>query len=470
MTFQGCLVVQHPGTPNSEARKENTGPANRSSVDSIAASGGWEIIVGDQSERLAATVPPSELAVCATLLAKTAGVKKLHVVIAPASTSCFFVKLKPSDDIDIRDRSALTYELEDHLPIDAESMAADFVAIESPSDEAGTVGALAIPVHPWKSVVDAFESADLPVRSIVPAAVLAVRALSSGGDLAETVRWLLVDGSRCDCLCVRNETILSWHHVAADAGALRPLLMLDHSNADRTVVLGADPQQVESIRQIQGDVDVDSASAGAFVADGAQLLLDNRSQRWFDLRKDALGPTDPLRAIGAQLRWVGLAAALCFFVLAIGGWWRANRIESEIAATRDLQTDLFRETFPGTRVPGAVLRRVRSEHTRVANSRGQNLDVKIPPPATVVLYELLAALPDDIRYRIEEIDIQKGNVQMTVLVKASGDVTTIVDAIAARGFSVQSPGFRRSDDNENEWTVPINATWVGRQTSDEASS
>ena len=185
------------------------------------APGSWQIIVGDQSDRLAAGVPPVELATCATLMIRAAGLKNPHVVIAPSSTACFFVKLTPSDDIDARDRAALTYELEDHLPIDAESMVADFVKIESPAEIAGTFGSLAIPIHPWHEIVEAFESADLPVRSIVPSAVLAARAASDGGDLAETVRWLLIDGPRCDCICVRNETILSWNHLSVETSAMK---------------------------------------------------------------------------------------------------------------------------------------------------------------------------------------------------------------------------------------------------------
>ena len=450
MALPGCLVVQHPA-------------GNGSQSDSVAANGGWEIIVGDQSDRLAADVPPGELAVCANLLAQTAGIKNLNVVIAPASTSCFFVKLKPSDDIDLRDRAALTYELEDHLPIDAESMAADFVPIESPSGEAGTIGALAIPLHPWHSIVEAFESADLPVRSLVPSSVLAARERSEGGDLAETVRWLLVDGPRCDCICVRNETILSWNHLATDESALRRQLLLDHAESDRTMVVGADPRQLELIRSIVPEARLDETRLGQSVRRGASLLLDNRSQRWFDLRRDALGPSDPLRAISKQLRWVAVAAAICFLALAIGGWWRSSRIDSEIDSIRNQQADLFREAFPDARIPGAVLTRVRSEYTRVAKSRGKNLDVEIPPSATMILRELIAALPDNIRYQIEEIVIDNGTAKIPIVVNKSGDAGDIADAIKRHGFQVPDIGSNARDGNPNEWESEIEATWIGHQ-------
>ena len=439
MSILGCLVIQHAASDDQP--------------------GSWEVIVGDQSENLAPDVPPTELAVCAKLLAGMTDLKSIHVVIAPASTSCFFVKLHPSDDIDARDRSALTFELEDHLPIDAESMVADFVPIESPSGEAGAFGSLAIPVEPWRSVVEAFESADMPVRSIVPSAVLAARALSEGGDLAETVRWLLVDDGRCDCICIRNETILSWNHLSVDEPSLRRHLILDRLPIDRTVVVGADPPQLNVIRTAQPDVQAADASTRESVFHGTRLLMDNRSQRWFELRRDQLGPSDPFRAIGKQLRWVAVAAGLCFLALSVGGWWRASRIENEIAEVQERQAELFREAFPGSRV-SAIMLRVRNEHKRVANSRGQNSDVEIHPSATMILRALLRSLPEDVRYHVQSIDINNGEVALDVLIKNREDAEPIVNAIMKGGFSVRPPNPSRSENDASKYNAVINATWL----------
>ena len=44
MSIPGCLVIQHPGGDDTP--------------------GSWQIIVGDQSDRIAAGVPPVELATC----------------------------------------------------------------------------------------------------------------------------------------------------------------------------------------------------------------------------------------------------------------------------------------------------------------------------------------------------------------------------------------------------------------------
>ena len=152
-----------------------------------------------------------------------------------------------------------------------------------------------------------------------------------------------------------------------------------------------------------------------------------------------------------------------------GGWWRSNRIEAEIANVRAQQADLYRDAFPGARVSGAILKQVRSEHMRVANSRGRNLDVEIPPSSTMILREILAALPSDVRYRVQNIDIVKGVVSLVVLVKSSRDASIITNAIEARGFKVPSPNVRRNVDDDRQWEAPIIATWVGRTTTPEVS-
>ena len=146
-----------------------------------------------------------------------------------------------------------------------------------------------------------------------------------------------------------------------------------------------------------------------------------------------------------------------------------SRIETEIASVQAKQADLFREAFPDMKVPGAVLRTVRSEHTRVASWRGQNVDIEISPSATMILREILNALPVDVRFKVQDIDIVDGVVDLTLLVKISGDASIIANAIGARGFEVELGRVSRPEEQENQWTVPISATWMGRESKPEVS-
>ena len=86
----------------------------------------WRIHAADDFRTLPkASEPTAIVATVKELLANSKSVRS-GWIIAPASSSCFFSHLSLPPEIDGKDRRSLIYELENHLPIDAESMAADF--------------------------------------------------------------------------------------------------------------------------------------------------------------------------------------------------------------------------------------------------------------------------------------------------------------------------------------------------------
>ncbi len=417
----------------------------------------WRLVVGDQTEQLSIDVPPEELPVCAKLMIGLADRHHQTVILAPASTSCFFCLLQPADVVDIRDRQALLYELENHLPIDAESTVADFVPLPAADDQT-TVSAAAIDLKRWKGIVDAFESADLPVRSIVPAAVLAARALCRRIDFGATAELYLVDDDCVDVIAVRSETILGWKYLPLQPTAIRRHKVLDPTPIDLAIVAGLDPNDHESVASPE-HVTFMPDDRDELIIQGAELLLESSSSRWFELRRDALTAGDPLRAIGRQLRWVAVAAAACLLAISVGGWWRTQRIETEIANLQSQQAELFRKAFPESRVPRAVVRRVRSEHSKVLASRGQNSDIEIPHSATHALRRLLGALPVGLRYRITRIEIRDGQVDLQLQVRSALDAGKIATSISGAGFQVAPPGTRQVD--QGTFESNLQAIWVG---------
>ena len=438
MSFQDCLVVER--------------------------SDDWLIVVGSQTDCLGLGVPPDELVSGVKRMIKQAGLKNPSCVLAPASTSCFFSTLDAGEEIDIRDRAALTYELEDHLPIDAESIVADFVVIPSSSSEQSqrgkSVASVAIETDRWRQVAESFESAGIPVRSIVPAGVLASRSICRDLNLAELVELLLIDGPQCDVITVQSETIIAWKHANLDPGVLRRHRLLDRVGSDRVIVIGADETQQSMIQDVYGEIEVAPDSIQSHLTRGAELFLSNQSQRWFDLRRDQLGPSDPLRPIQTQLRLATLAATLCLAALVVGGWWRTHRIENEIANIHSQQQQLFQEAFPGTKVPAALLRRVRSEHARVLGSRGASSQVDVPHSAPDILRELLAALPENIRFRFKSIRILNGQVDIDLQVRSPVDAGALATSLSSAGFVVKPPVTTQKD--AKTFDSVLEAEWTGR--------
>ncbi len=419
----------------------------------------WMIVVGDESEQLTGDQDAGQLAACADQLAKRSGIKNPNCILAPDSTSCFFARLSPNADIDVRDRTALAFELEDHLPIDAESMVADFVVVPSSQMEK-TVAAVAVPTERWKKIAEAMESSGLPVRSIVPRAILAARALSDSIELDETTELLLVADDQCDAITLENRTIAAWKYFRVDADPLRRHRLLDGGDAKTVLVTGSDANQQSTIADVYPSAIRHAESTDAAVLRGASALLTHPSNKWFDLRRDALGPSDPLRAIQKQIRLLGVAAVTCLLAVAVGGWWRATRIEQQLAGVRAQQQQLFREAFPNSQVPGALLRRVRSEHTKVLGSRGATTEIDIPVSAPTILRELLSALPGTVRFRITRIKILDGRVDLDLQVRSPVDAGALATSLSAAGFDVEPPGTTQKDAQTFESL--LEAKWVGQ--------
>ena len=454
MSFRDCLIVERPND--------------------------WLIVVGGETEHRASDVSSDELVTCVNLMVKLAGLKAPNCLIAPAANSCFFATIQGGEELDVRDRRALTYELESHIPLDAEAMVADFVvavtptkqtkdadklapAVETAEGERGkSVSAVAVEFSRWRELAEALENSGIPVRSIAPSATLATRALLEELHLSGPAELLLVDCGQCDAVKVEGDSITAWKHLAMDDATIRRHRLLDSGEIAQGVVVGADPSQLAQLREAYMDVDVRAIDRPleSLWIDGAQLALTKQSPRWFDLRRDQLGPSAPLRPILPQLRLVTAAAILFVLAIGIGGWWRVRRIEQAIDQINFDQRAAFEEAFPGSQVPAALVRRVRSEHSKVLGSRGATAEINVPQSATEVLRELLSALPESVRFRISRLKILNGRVQLELQVRTAVDAGALATALKSHGFEVEPPVTTRKD--ARTFDSVLEASWPGR--------
>ncbi len=443
MSFRDCLIVER--------------------------SDGWFIVVGSETERVALDVSIEELFTCVQLMVKIAGLKTPNCLIAPASTSCFFATIQGGKELDVRDRSALSYELESHVPLDTEEMVADFVVTASTTKQNEPdkrVSAIAMEYCRWRELAEALEKSGILVRSIVPSAVLATRAICRELSPSGRTEFLLVDQQNCDALTVESDSIQAWKHLRVEGPPLGQHRILDASNIASVIVVGADASQLELLRDTYHDVDLQTLdrSIESLWIDGAKLALTKQSPRWFELRRDQLGPSDPLRPILPQIRLVAAAAIVCMLAIAIGGWWRSKRIEDAIGVLNAEQRTAFEAAFPDSQAPAALLRRVRSEHTKVMGSLGATSDIDVPQSATVVLRQLLAALPDSVRFRIKSLKILNGQVDLEVQVRTPVDAGVLATSLESHGFEVEPPVTTRKD--AQTFDSVLEAKWIGGRPGD----
>jgi type II secretion system protein L len=442
MSFPGCLVIERTAD--------------------------WLIVVGNETDTIGVSASAEELATCVSLLVKQRGIKNPQCVLAPASASCFFATLEPSSDIDLRDHAAMTYELEDHLPLDAESMVADFSVVPSTADQK-TVSCVAIEIHRWRAISDALEAADISVRSIVPAAILAARSLCLDFNLTDNLQLVIVAGNDCDLIKLNAETILSWKYSQLDLNLLRRHQLLESTThaCDHVLAVGTTQQQQAIIRQAFPEAQFAQTPTLEHLTAGAELTLLKPAEHWFDLRRGELGPADPLRPIQSHLRLAAIAATVFLLAMLGGGWWRTQRIESEIDRIKDLQAELFQTAFPGTTVRGDVAFRVRREHQSLMGLRGAaTKDIDLPQSAPSILRELLSALPENMRFRFTSIKVLDGHFVLDVELRDFVDAGEISDALSKAGFIVDPPQVTKKEAGSESVGAVLEGDWVGRATDD----
>ncbi|TWU58429.1 hypothetical protein Poly51_12070 [Rubripirellula tenax] len=407
---------------------------------------------------------PAELAEAVAAWIEASGYKKSSCVIAPRSTSCFFAKLTLDSDADVRDRSAMAFELEDHLPVDAESFVADYVVTDSESASHKTVSAIAIEHLRFIDIAEAFEAVGIPVRSIVPTAVLAARSIAHRHPASVDARIWLADATHFDSIGFSDGRIAAWKHLPLDSDAILQHIALDIGSDQKTYIISDNIDTLEMLKSAS----LGSESMGESLSDhiqfGAAAYLADQSGPWFDLRRDRLAPTDRLRALRTQLRFLAIAASLFCIAVAAGGWYRKSRIEAEVASVLNRQQDVFKAGFPGTKPPAAIVRRVRSEHAKVIGSRGTPA-VNVPTPAARVLRLVLASLPTETRFRIEGISINDGSVRLDLQVRSPVDAGKIASSLSVAGFNVNPPVTNQKD--TQTFTSTIEAQWKGRPSVDD---
>ncbi|TWT52716.1 hypothetical protein Pla22_03420 [Rubripirellula amarantea] len=443
-----------------KAKKDKS--ANRIASVCVVAheSHGWTLRYNDHSEVLPEDATADQIAQQVKESSIASGHANVPVVLAPSSDDCFFYCLCEDGDLDLRDRAALKFELEDHLPIDAEVMVVDFVDVVR--DDRPAAACVAIAWKKWKAIADAIEDAGHTVNAIVPSTLLVTRWVELL-DPSQGRRLLLItDNDRCDQVELYDGKIVDWKVMAFNEKTLqlqKSLRQIDESVEVR--LLDEEGDHRAAIESIYPDVNVLSNSYHDIVTRGSAAYLRESSKDWIDLRRDELAPADSLRGVRTQLRWLGLAVASFLVAISVGGWWRAQRIESAIEDLRNQQVQSFRSSFPDTRVPSALLRRVRSEHARMLGSRGAKTSIDIPISAPFVLKRLLMALPDTVRFQIDRIEITNGEIDIELQSLSPVDAGRVAEALSQFGFAMKPPITNQSEDGT--FNSQIRGNWLGPQ-------
>lgn len=427
---------------------------------------GWLIQVGQELSALPTDASPNSIAERFGELCETVNGADNRCVLALASSECFFVHFDPPDSIDPKDRSAVQYELERHFPLDAESMVSDY-RVDGSSRR---ISAVAIETNRHRDVVDALENAGTEIVSILPASLLVARATLDWKNGDGPFRLILLNRAAAESLLVDDHGVHQWRRFYDTDELQRHHGSSGYpDDAIETIIVGR-----KDVALDQGDaIQRCELSAQQLAAQGASIALAGRWGRWLDLRRDALAPADPLYAVAQPLRWLSLAATICFLVIIGAAWYRNERISEQSSAVLDQQRSEFEAAFPDRRVPVLMLRSVRNEYSKTLGSRGGGNAIQLPIPATMVLSDLFRGLAHaqrdgGARYRLLDIDISDGECSLTVRAEDAIQIGTIAKSLETVGLQVSPPDSQQIDPSKEEpiptYQSTITAVWSADQT------
>lgn len=486
--------AEHAPEPASAPVSVPKRSANQSAKSSIVSGGclvvratsGWLIHCGSSKQMLPSETDVPEIVGVAKEALDRDGGASMKCVIAVESVDCFFVEANVPNGIDVRDRTAVSFELEHHFPLDAEAMAADFCVAPAMEDEGQRIAALAVDAERLKPLTEAFQEQGIEVVLIVPTSFLIARAVVERSALDSSLRsassshpsvdtavdlWLLED-DHCEAMRVDGDGVWRWKQFSDGEDGLESdhnVVVARGGNGGQvfsTVVIGQDASTFQkSPLASSRNVDAFETDTAGLLSAGASIALGDRWGRWLDLRRGDLAPADPLYAVAQPLRWLALAAVFCFLICSIAAWFRGERIQSEIENVLSRQRAAFQEAFPGRRVPIALVQSVRREHKKVIGSRGGDDAVEVPVPATEIISQLYrgfenARQDQRVRFRLIDLNVTSGEVSITVRVRETAQVVALTKALEDVGFTVSPPATDQIDPSKDERVVTYQSTMV----------
>ncbi|MEM9420561.1 MAG: type II secretion system protein GspL [Planctomycetota bacterium] len=372
-------------------------------------------------------------------------VKEQYAAIGPlilALPSHWFLAATISDDGLLRRQrqQGMIYRLEEQLPIDAEQFTADFV--ESSGDAMG----IALLHDRVKPILEALEAEGLTIAHVCPTGLLLHDAWRSS-QVSTTGTYCLLLQSTLPHACPNNLTTTStpprnsisntpaeisggtsvgeemwfdllrcsegalrdWRRIPGNSDQLcQEISAVFGGNKDAPIqTLGEDAET--AVHESPQEVNPSSYTTNKVFEEAAtqahRVLLEGRTLTP-DFRRGVLAGRGNWQRVAGPAQAAMIALALLLISITVINVWQAQKLTTEANEQNEAQAALFRETFPGKRVPSAILSRFRSEAARAKGMAGT--DDTLPSPATTLadLEQVLQGLPENLRFRILELRIE----------------------------------------------------------------
>ena len=341
-------------------------------------------------------------------------------------------------------RQAMLFRLEEHLPIDAEEMTADFV----PAVAGGTALGVAVASAPLVHLVGQLAEAGIETAAICPTPLLALSEALRAGENADAEYWLLAAPSHVDVFRVADGRPRAWHTTAPEAEEVVRAVkaeMLAHPGplpSPCTAVIGPLPAgHTADVCAAAGLAcrTVEHASIAELAARSAARLLEGEEAGWVDLRRDRLGHENPWGRLAVPLKAALITAIVALAAVSAAAHLRAYRYQAVVDGALAEEAALHQQVFPNTRTPIDVLSRLASETRRLEGLRGSTGAVPEPFSALDAFNQVAGGVPADLRIRIVDIRVDAAGLLIEGQARTHADAEKLAQAIRSGGQFTSDP-------------------------------
>jgi type II secretory pathway component PulL len=378
---------------------------------------------------------------------KNAGYQGEPVVVALGSNWSLAATIEVNRPQELRDRRTMLFRLEEHIPWSVEDRVSDFVR------SGPTALMVVVPSQPLAEFFHRLQSLGVQIQSIVPLPLLAAL------EHLERDKWpakhvvVFEHQGWADALVVDERQLVSWRSFPVSAASVAQELKRLAVDSGRAVVLigyglSDCATSVDTLASanviaspaLQDEVCTSLACAAAAKVGRGQL------EPPIELMRNEFGRSRSNPVLRRYL--VATTCAFAILLLSTCGalWYRAQSANSEADILSSRQKELYRDTFPNSKVPVGIKIRMESELATLRGLKGDDASLPSSISAGTVLHRMLAAMPTDRRFRLLEIRIEEGRLFLDGEVIEHGDAELIVHGLRAGGFEVASPRTQRLDD------------------------
>jgi hypothetical protein len=371
------------------------------------------------------------------------------MLIGLASHLCLSASIEHASARD--GRQAMFYRLEEHVPVSAEEMWADFLA-----NDLDVLGICAITRNvetPRKALTDA----GIAVAAMCPTALLALQSAIKA-DAIEPGRWDAIawrHGEDIELFFLRGEKLSSWHVIPNDAGDVGRVLFAGSALLDtplRIAAIAVGPELLETLRDMEPSWEVAAIDLSLSFLESAtaaaEAIVSRRASPMVNLCSASSAAKPGYRRMSGAGRAAAAAFVMLGMAMILAMAIRGIRYQARTAAAENQTRAVYAMVFPNSPVPLGIESRLRSTYQSLGMgaANGASTSPSTDPWLLALLDQTLEHLPASVRFNIESLRLEDHRFVMEGRVLSYTDAAALAVALRkAPGLIIDEPQTQRTD-------------------------